>query len=125
MSTNKQTTERELDGITYWIVKKPLLYYKVSVKADNGNGRRMFTQPISMNCDEFNIRIDKVDGGENVIACVPAAPGSIEVFVEWDNVTSLPYNEESLGTQVVGADIPDWDELALVYIKDMIECMGD
>lgn len=116
------TDTMTVGGIEFWISKRPLLYYAVSVLADNGKGRRMWTYPISMECNESDVRIDDVSMGETIIACVPAVAGSYEIFVEW-NIEwkgELSREETPLGIEVPGADLPDWNCVAEQYIKDCV-----
>ena len=115
---NKKTNMMIVDNIEFWVVKRPLLYYVVSVIADNGQGRKMWTVPISMYCGDADIRIDDVSSGETIIACVPAVAGSYEIFVEWNGETYM--EETSIGIEVPGADCPNWDCVAEQYIKKIV-----
>lgn len=113
MKDNKQIL-KSVNGIEYHVVKAPLLYYKVSVMADRGIGRKIITTPVSMFSHDSDEQIDYVSNGETIISCVPPTPGSVEVFVVWyeDETNTVSVDNEQLGIEVPGADIPNWDMMA-------------
>lgn len=115
---NTNTNMMTVNDIEFWVSKRPILYYAVSILADNGKGRKMWTSPISMECEDADVRIDNVSMGETIIACVPAVAGSYEVFVEWSDGGLI--EDVSIGMEVPGADHSDWDYIAKQYIKRVV-----
>lgn len=110
------------NGFTIEISTAPVIYYKISVHGDRGDGRRMQTTPIAIEEGIPFDRIDEVQPGENIIACIPAALGTFEVYVEWyisddSDVADQQFGAESLGLDIPGGETQDWNQIA----REMVE----
>ena len=95
------------------IVRRPVIFYEVSVIRGADGERRMFTNPISMNgtcggCAPIN-------SGEKIIACVPPAPGTTNVFVEHTTNDGEDLFTH-IGVEVPGMAHSDWNDVATKWV---------
>lgn len=115
---NKQTNNPN----TIEINRRPLTHYIVSVtsRPPNTEGftkhlRELETYPVSV--DEDGRDSLTLSDGEKVISCVPAVPGSMEVFAFW-TASSGQRVRSRLGVEVPGADNTDWVTCARKLVNE-------
>lgn len=104
-------------GIEYQIVKRPLVYYEISVI--NANGRRnRYVTPVSIECDAYGMSgAHEVVDGETIIGCVPAVAGSFMVYIEFTGKDDR-FRETELGIEIPGATHECWDTEALMIMEE-------
>ncbi len=108
MTDNSTTNTPE-----FKIIRRPVIFYEVSVMRGADGERRMFTTPISMNGTCGGCA--PIDSGEKIIACVPPASGTANIFVEH----TTNDGEEMfthIGVEVLGMEHPDWNDVATEWV---------
>lgn len=106
------------------IVRRPVIFYEVSVMRCADGERRMFTTPTSMNGTCGGCA--PVDSGEKIIACVPPTPGTANIFVKHTtNGGEVMFTH--VGVEVPGMEHPDWNDVATKWAiaAEPIEGWGD
>ena len=114
--SNEETimTDNNITNIPdFKIVRRPVIFYEVSVMRCADRERRMFTTPISMNgtCGGCT----PIDSGEKIIACVPPAPGTTNIFVE-HTANNGEHLFTLIGVEVPGMEHPDWNDVATKWV---------
>ena len=94
------------------IDRRPLTHYIISVTArgadvggDPTRLRTLETYPVSV--DENGCDSRPLSAGEKIISCVPAVPGSVEVYALWTTPRGKRVRS-CLGVEVPSADNIDW-----------------
>lgn len=108
-------TETTKTAETCCVVRRPITYYLISVVSYTPGGgdhrdREVRTRAVSLPTNAYILT-----GNEKIIDCVPAAPGSVEVFVQYLDGKGR-WHEEPIGIEVPGADAPDWPSLAKAFV---------